>query len=197
MRVRVRGGLLAGGRSLRMGRDKASIVVDPATGETLGGRALAALRAVSDDVVVLGHGRGIALEVPRLQDALPDAGPIGGILALLHTDDADLFIVAAVDMPDMDAAGLLLLVQALMAAPPAHAAVFMERDRPKRSPLPLALRRTARDGVGRAVARGERSLMEILDGLSLVSVAYPSAPVLENLNTSEDLQRWAGRRRRE
>ncbi|HKV11494.1 MAG TPA: NTP transferase domain-containing protein, partial [Thermoanaerobaculia bacterium] len=56
LRARPVGVVLAGGRSSRMGRDKAGIVLE---GETLAARAATRLAAVCPDVAVADAGRGI------------------------------------------------------------------------------------------------------------------------------------------
>ena len=92
------GFVVAGGRSLRMGRDKALLP----WGETdLLGHALARLRRVTDDVRILCgpspryEGRG----VPVVVDRLADAGPIAGIVAGLEECGGRPGLFVAVDLP--------------------------------------------------------------------------------------------------
>lgn len=194
--VRVRGALLAGGQSRRMGRDKAAVVIDESTGETLGARVLAALAAVCDDVVVLGHGRGLPASLPRLEDGVADAGPAGGLVALLERGGAERFLVVAVDMPGVDADVLVPLLGALDHHPDALAAVYSqgEPDGPVATPLPVALRGGvrggARDVVSPAVALGERRLGQLIGALSPARLPIPRRRSHENINTVEDLQAW-------
>lgn len=194
-RVRVRGALLAGGKSRRMGRDKAGVVVDEGTGATLGDLALAALRAVADDVVILGHGRGLDDALPRLTDAMPEAGPTGGLLALLEAGGAALFVVSAVDMPGVGAPELRLLLDALGASPEAGAAVFAESGEQGFAPLPMALRAEALQAVSTACARGERRLGQVVGALRPTVLQPRTSTTEANINTLEDLERWSGRRR--
>jgi molybdopterin-guanine dinucleotide biosynthesis protein A len=92
------GFVLAGGRSLRMGRDKALLP----WGETdLLGHALARLRAVVPDVRILPgsegryRDRGAPVEVDRVMDA----GPLAGVLAALEGAAGRAGLVLAVDLP--------------------------------------------------------------------------------------------------
>lgn len=100
---------VAGGRSRRMGRDKALL---PWVGTDLLGHALARLRAVSDDVRVLCgpepryHERG----VPLVTDVVAGAGPLGGILSGLAAAAGRPGIFLAVDLPQVPASLLARLV---------------------------------------------------------------------------------------
>jgi molybdopterin-guanine dinucleotide biosynthesis protein A len=96
--VSVVGFVVAGGRSLRMGRDKALLP----WGETdLLEHALARLRLVTDDVRILSGpsprygGRG----VPEVVDRIADAGPVAGLVAGLEESGGRPGLFVAVDLP--------------------------------------------------------------------------------------------------
>lgn len=106
--------ILAGGRSSRMGRDKAGMPfpgrLDPpmvsSVQRRLGGGALECLLAGRST-----YGLGCRL-VPDLPG---HPGPLGGLLAGLQASATDLVLVAAADMPAADpalASGLLLRASA-------------------------------------------------------------------------------------
>lgn len=192
---RVVGAVLAGGASRRMGQDKSTLVIPGEPSETFGTRAVRVLASVSDEVVVLGHGRGVEPSLPRLEDAVPDAGPAGGLLALLQSGWGDVYVVLPVDMPLIDGALLEELLAALAGAPEAHAATFAVEGR--REPLPLVLRASARPRVAAALARGERGLGRILDDLGSLQVPGRESVLLQNINTSEDFQTWSSERSRQ
>jgi molybdopterin-guanine dinucleotide biosynthesis protein A len=103
--------LLAGGRSRRMGRDKAFLEVG---GQPLAVRALRVLDEVCEDVVVAsGDGRRLAaLGRPQVADVVGDAGPLAGIVAGLEGCRHDLAAVLAVDLVRASAAVLELLAGA-------------------------------------------------------------------------------------
>lgn len=104
--------ILAGGRSTRMGRDKAGIVLPD--GRTLVERQADILRAVGVDMVFVSVRRGTT-GLPRglsmIFDAVPDAGPLAGVAAGLRAASAGMLIVLAVDMPGIEAAHLEELVE--------------------------------------------------------------------------------------
>lgn len=88
------GVVLAGGRSSRMGQDKALL---PWRGRPLVAHMQALLRdAGALDVVISGDRPGYA----GIADAQPDLGPLGGLASVIdHVADATTLVVVPVDMP--------------------------------------------------------------------------------------------------
>jgi len=107
------GALLCGGRSSRMGRDKAFLEVDR---QPLWRLQLAKLRAVCGEVVVCGstsqrgffEPEGVRFEA----DLAADLGPLSGIARALEVAQATHVLVLAVDMPKMSERYLLRLREA-------------------------------------------------------------------------------------
>lgn len=104
---RVSGLLLTGGRSRRLGADKARLVLD---GETLADRAATRLAAVCETVVEVGPG---VTGRPQVSEQPPGAGPLaalaagGGALRQLGWDGNALLL--AVDLPNVGVPLLELL----------------------------------------------------------------------------------------
>lgn len=93
--------LIAGGRSTRMGLDKAWIKLD---GEPLWQHQLATLRALEPaEIFLCGAGRGdlVAADMRGLLDAEPDRGPLGGLAAALASSSEPFVLALAVDLPAM------------------------------------------------------------------------------------------------
>ena len=90
------GYLLAGGRSSRMGSDKAFLEF---RGETLIDRSLRVLRSVCEDVTIVGDPATFHNYSQVVQDRVTGCGPLGGIYTALSTSDAELNVILAVDMP--------------------------------------------------------------------------------------------------
>lgn len=101
----LRGVLLAGGKSSRMGRDKALLTID---GECFIARIARRLRTVAGPpLLVSSHARRYAfLEFESCADIYNNAGPLGGIHAAFHRTMEDRLLVVACDVP-------FLTVQAL------------------------------------------------------------------------------------
>ena len=94
----VTGTVLAGGRSSRLGRDKALLEVGR---ETRLARAVRTLGTVSDEVVGVGPAHRAAL-VPGVRvvpDERPGVGPLGGIATALRAMRGERLLAVATDMP--------------------------------------------------------------------------------------------------
>ena len=88
---------MAGGRSRRMGQDKAWIELD---GVPIIRRVLEVLGEVADDVLVVANDeRYGSLGVPVVGDRFPDGGALGGIATGVGAATHERVLVAACDMP--------------------------------------------------------------------------------------------------
>lgn len=92
------GFVLAGGRSRRMGRDKALL---PWGAGTLLDHALARVRQACGNVSILGGARRRYEDrgVPVLADVVADCGPLAALVTALEATDAELALLLAVDVP--------------------------------------------------------------------------------------------------
>ncbi len=112
-RARMHGGfagvVLCGGRSMRMGMDKASVELG---GTTLLQRALERLGAVCEPVLIAAGELPIAVAGHRsVPDATAGAGPLGGIVAALRATPHPLLAVVAVDLAWLDPHLIVLLAE--------------------------------------------------------------------------------------
>src|SRR6266849_10776941 len=92
--------ILAGGKSTRMGTDKAFVTLD---GRTLLARALDLARSVTSEVRIVGSAEKFAAFGPVVEDVFRECGPLGGIHAGLRSSPAELNLVLAVDLPFVSA----------------------------------------------------------------------------------------------
>jgi molybdenum cofactor guanylyltransferase len=178
------GAVLTGGRSRRMGRDKALVLVDA---QPMAGRAAQALRAAGADPVVAVGGDAGALSAVGLDvvpDLHPGEGPLGGLLTAFQALAAhELVAVVATDLPAVTPEVLATLVDALGA----DDAVFAAADRLE--PLCGAWRvATCWPVLSRAFAEGERAVHRAVAPLAHHTVAVPAA-LLRNVNEPDDLAR--------
>ena len=102
--------ILAGGRSQRMGRDKAWLLLQ---GKPLLLQQIELAREVGAAEVLISGRVGVdygAFDCPVLRDRFEDAGPLAGIESALSAMSTPLLLVLAVDMPNMRAAPLQALI---------------------------------------------------------------------------------------
>lgn len=90
------GFILTGGKSSRMGADKALLEFQ---GQTLLARAIEALRGASLDFAIVGDPTKYAGHGDVVQDVFVGCGPLAGIHAALQHSPAELNFLLAVDMP--------------------------------------------------------------------------------------------------
>lgn len=179
--------VLAGGRSRRMGRDKALIEV---AGDALVLRVGRVLEEVCDRVLVAsGQDDRYELGWEQVPDLAPDAGPLAGILAGLEAADTDLVAVVAVDMPYADARVLQLLADEWMG----EAAVVPLVDE-RVQPLHGIYATAAAPSLRRLVEAGKRSVVPSLSevgarvvGEEIWGEADPEGRFARNVNRPEDL----------
>ena len=88
--------VLAGGKSTRMGTDKALLMFE---GRTLLDRALETARRVSRDVVIAGDPQKYSSFAPCIPDVYTQCGPLGGINAALRSTQTEFNVMLAVDLP--------------------------------------------------------------------------------------------------
>jgi molybdopterin-guanine dinucleotide biosynthesis protein A len=105
--------LLAGGKSRRMGRDKAYLEVSwQGVSMPLWERQLAVLQSVAPDEIVISGPRkqGYPAATAVLADRWAGVGPLGGIATCLHQIRSTLLLVLAIDLPQIMPGFLLKLL---------------------------------------------------------------------------------------
>jgi molybdenum cofactor guanylyltransferase len=104
----VAGFVLAGGRSSRMGRDKALVELN---GRTLASRAVDLLRAAGLNPAIAGARSDLTPLAPVIADQKPDEGPLRGICSALASTQSKLALFTSVDLPLLPASLLAYLVR--------------------------------------------------------------------------------------
>ena len=174
--------MLTGGRSSRMGCDKALL---PFGGGTLVESVARAVGAAAGSAVLVGNPQLYRhLGYPAIPDLYPGAGPLGAILTALDHTSADWNLVAACDMPELSGDFLRRLVDAAEGD-----AVVPMGPSGRLEPLCAVYHRRSRPVLERALGRGRRSVRAALKDLRVTLVSVPELTPFQNVNTPED---WAG-----
>lgn len=194
---RVRGAVLCGGASARMGRDKAKLMLGE---RTLLQRALASLEGSCDEVLVC------CGSTPRYDDCgatlvldlRAGGGPLAGVeAALARLAPGEILAVVPVDLPHLDPRVPRRLVEALRGG---GCDAVLARSPRGLEPLVSAWRAEALAGVSAALERGERRMIAPFRGLSdqgelrVQEVCFGAgfaAGSFDNLNTPLDWERAA------
>jgi len=100
--------VLAGGKSSRMGTDKAFVELN---GQTLLQRTLELVRPIGQKVWILGSRQKFGPYRTVIEDEFLNHGPLGGIHAALRATDEELNLILAVDMPFVESGFLEYLAK--------------------------------------------------------------------------------------
>ncbi|MUG67550.1 NTP transferase domain-containing protein [Paenibacillus campinasensis] len=201
----VTGIVLAGGASRRMGTNKALLPVgDKRSIE----HAVAGLKPICSRVIISSNDEDAYafLGLDIVPDRYPQLGPMSGIHAGLSASESRWNVVAACDMPFLDAAVIAALVQIAEAAerrePGLEAVIPVAAGREQ--PLLAVYRRDVRHGLERRLQKRELRLTdwilglrkEIVDEARLAELTgHQPERLLFNMNRPEDYSeacRWIG-----
>lgn len=179
------GVVLCGGRSCRMGRDKA-ILPHPGGGTWMQ-HATDRLVPICASVIVSGTSTA-RHTLETVQDRVPFRGPAGGIASALHyaaRHSFDACLITPIDMPSLETADLRRLVQRWTASTPgrAHPTIARsDRIEPLVGIYPVSLGQS----MTTLAESADRSLSRWLESRSHVTVTL-SKESCRNVNTLEDL----------
>ena len=179
--LRRAGFVLAGGRSTRMGRDKALLRLG---GTTLVERIARQVLQAAGSVTLLGPPERYAgLGFPVVADLLEDRGPLGGLYTALQRREADWNLLVACDLPHVTAP---LLTELLDAAERSGKAALVPSTERGLEPLCAVYHRRLLPEVTRAL---EHNVLKMHDFVSSIGAAVWPAPdrsVFDNVNTPSD-----------
>ncbi len=183
------GAILAGGQSLRYGRNKA---IEPFRGERMIDRALQSLRSRCDPLLVIANDLTpyYGVKAHLLLDIRPRQGPLGGIHTALFFSPHEWVLVRATDMPFL-APGLL---EALLdRREGCDVVVPLMGDRYE--PLSALYRRSCIPAVSRVIESGKRQVIAFYDRVKVNTVPEtiwrafdPEGLSFRNVNTQDDMR---------
>jgi molybdopterin-guanine dinucleotide biosynthesis protein A len=182
--------ILAGGKSTRMGVDKAFVDYD---GRTLLARALDLARSVTSDVRIVGSEEKFAAFAPVVEDVFRDCGPLAGIHAALRASPTELNVVLAVDTPFVSWAFLQYLISQARAAP--DATVVVPHGDGGWQPLCAIYHREFAGAAETALLAGRNRIdpvfevvrTRVIEEQELQDAGFSPA-IFRNLNTPEELE---------
>jgi molybdopterin-guanine dinucleotide biosynthesis protein A len=181
----VYGLVLAGGRSTRMQRDKATLSYHGRTQlewamsllEAHVERAFISVRPEQNDDPIRGR-------FAQIVDARDDLGPIAGIMAAQARYPDAAWLVLACDLPFLDAATLEHLLRARRAERPATAFRSSHDGLPE--PLCAIYEPSSREAIAAHVASGRHCPRKFLITAHAHLVDEPNPRALDNINTPEE-----------
>jgi molybdenum cofactor guanylyltransferase len=175
------GFVLAGGRSSRMGQDKALLMLG---GEPLIARAIRKLSQVCAEVAIAGGTRDLRPFGRVIPDENPGCGPLGGIVAALDQSSFEWNLFLAVDAPFVPVAVLKSL---LYIAAESCGACAMVRSRDLIQPLCAVYSRKALEVLNKELIAGRWKVARAIETAGPVQfLDIEDSSWFVNLNTPEE-----------
>lgn len=150
--------ILAGGRSTRMGQDKALL---PLAGRPLVEHAVSKLRHLTDEVYILADRRELAAFAPIVPDLRQGCGPLGGFETALSHTRREWVLILPVDMPFVPVALLQSWVHSVLDRRKVRAALFVIDQVPQ--PALCLLHREMLPFIAAAVLQGRFKLYPVIE----------------------------------
>ena len=181
--------VLAGGKSTRMGQDKALLELN---NETLLVRVLKLAKLIAPNVRIIGDAKKFAPWGDVVEDIYPEHGPLGGIHAALVGTETDLNLVLPVDMPFLDRAFLDFLVAKGSSS---SAIVTVPRSGTRLHPLCATYRRSFVEVAKRSLEAGQNKIdalfsdveTQIIEEDEILRNGF-TVNLFRNVNTPQDWQ---------
>jgi molybdopterin-guanine dinucleotide biosynthesis protein A len=185
--VSVSAAIMAGGKSVRMGQDKAWIELD---GEPLIARVAAVLAQVADEVIVVANDpkyESLGLRVVR--DRWPAGGALGGIATGVGAATYDTVLVAACDMPFLSAEVWRILLGHI-----GEADVVIPKIGGEYETLHALYSKACVPHMARSIAENRLRVISFFEAVRVLAVEEPELRAVDptlraftNVNTPEEL----------
>jgi len=187
--------LLAGGKSRRLGRDKA---LENLGGERIIDRVIGKVAQCFSELIVVGdkpersQELNLAEQITFVHDVFEDAGSLGGLYTGLSKSSSDWCFVAACDMPFLSV-DLLNDMKNKALASQSH--VFIPTIDGRFQPTHALYNKECLPHIERNIKLGELKMIGYFDKVKVKTVEYRSVNMDEevtrsffNLNTEDDLK---------
>jgi molybdenum cofactor guanylyltransferase len=178
--------VLAGGRSTRMGRDKAALTYGGRTPQLERAMALLAPHVARAFVSVRADQRSdpVRARFAQIPDAHENLGPIAGLLAAQAEHPEAAWLVLACDLPLLDEATLAQLLRARDPARTATAYRSSHDGLPE--PLCAIYEPRSREPLAAHVAAGKQCPRKFLLATDTLLIDEPNPRALDNVNTPKE-----------
>ena len=181
--------VLAGGKSTRMGSEKALL---PWGKQTLLERVLGIAKTLSPEVLIVGNTAKFSSYGAVVEDVFRERGPLGGIHAALQASATDLNLILAVDLPLVEPKPLKHLVTQARAT----TAIVTVPHCGGWQPLCAVYRREFLGFAEQSLHQGRNKIDDlfsqvqtrVIEGRELAKLGF-SAKMFQNVNTPKDLEK--------
>jgi molybdopterin-guanine dinucleotide biosynthesis protein A len=175
--------ILAGGKSQRMGEDKAFLDLE---GQRFIEHILQVVKGLTQEVMVIANTKEYdCLDVPVYPDVIEGCGPVGGIYTAMQRIKTPYLLVLSCDIPLLKIAVLEYLIEESI---PCAANILTTRERWQ--PLTAIYNSRTLPIFKKALDTKKLKLRSLLSLMDLHTIACPEdlIPCLNNINTPNDLK---------
>lgn len=182
LKPRLSTAVLAGGKSSRLGSNKAMIELN---GAKLIEHVIHIVQHFTDTVRIIANDPETyrRFNVPVAADIKPGGGPLSGIHAALSLSTSDYVLILSCDMPLLET----LHIKPLITAYPGHDITIYKHK--KFEPLCAVYRRTCISALEELIEHGEYRIIDLFPTLNVKVIRADDPTPFTSINTREDYQR--------
>lgn len=176
MNISLKGLVLCGGYSTRMGKDKSLIDYHGQAQYQWAHQLLSNLGLET----YLSCRQEQQYDLPSISDQFLNIGPLGGILSAMHQHPNTAFLTIAIDQPYLKPSTLHKLIQERQAF--VHATCFIHPDNQEPEPLCCIYEPSFKELAFSSLAQNQTSPKQLLQSLNIKKVLPDSEDELSNIN---------------
>ena len=181
----IKGLILAGGQSSRMGEDKALFDYHGMPQYQFLNKLLHEF--VEEVYISCRPEQKFDGDIPRIEDQYEDIGPMAGVLSAFKKDSTCAWLAVACDLPYVDAATLSLLITRRDATK--EATFFIDPETSFPEPILTIFEPTLYPILLKSLTAGQTSLIRILLRCDSARIKPPDVRVLHSANTKAEADR--------
>jgi len=175
--------ILTGGKSSRMGTDKASLKIGT---QTLLERIVSLISPLTEEIYLsVARDDSSPKDLPTIRDLETSPGPLGGLQAAFQNDPTSDWLLVACDLPRLSAADLATLVENHDATKDVTCFLNPLDDHPE--PLCALYSPSASGNLNEAISANRRCARKFLQNLKRNELIPTDSQALLNLNRPEHL----------
>ena len=176
--------ILAGGRSSRMGRDKALL---PFGGyATLAEYQYRRLNRIFPQVLLSAKEDKFPFPAPLIPDTSDESSPMVALASILSTVKSEAVFILGVDLPFVDEAVIGKLLEAFALHPEAEAVIPVSPGGPE--PLCALYTRRLLPRIEDSLRAGRHRLQDLFESGEILEIPFDNAEPFANLNRPEEYE---------